>query len=565
MMLKNRRPFIPVAPRWLIVLLLACLAANAQQAGTASISGTLVLSSGEPVTNATLWLLPAFGPSQTAGSHQTQTDDLGRFVVQNVQSGDFRFLSNALVDGRRKYTAVGPEGPSVHLAPGEERTGFEITLMPHPSVSGRVFDDKGNPATGIEVRALRDEFDSDTGAETLAFAGSDTTNTAGDYVFKSLPPGRYYVTAGPDSGLSNPQAEPAEEAGTVLVHTYHPSGTRFNTALPVNLELGSDATSVDIRMRAESMVSLRGTAVDENGDPAPGYVVLLTELDNGPLDHDAVPIAISDETGRFAFSHLLPGRYLLTSSATKGKPGPDGVLNGRAEVFLGDEDIDDVQLRLHRADLVFHVRMEDGSPRSASIMLRDPDAGVLHYGRSGPDGTGVISGMTAGRLILKLRSLGRSSYVKSVLYGGQDITASYLDTTSGAVEDLEIVLAGNAGKVSGQVQDKSGNPIGGAWIALWPSELGPPDSLRSVIRTEAGPDGSFRWGSLAPGDYWLAALERDAFASSGEAYAALLKPEFLQALRPRAEHFKVTEGSNGSYTLEPIPAADIERILSNLP
>ena len=366
--------------------MLACLAVNAQGPGNASISGTLRLESGEPVANTELWFLPLYVAYAPPGSSMTQTDDQGRFAFPGVPSGDFHFL---LRDPLLALdTAVGPEGPRVHLAPGEARTGVEVRLIPPPSVSGRVFDDKGNPAEGIEVRAVRDEFDSGTGAETLSFAGSVKTNRAGDYLFKSLRPGRYYVTAGPEW---TPESADATDEESVLVRTYHPSGTRFNTALPVDLEWSSDATSVDVRLRAESLVSLRGTTVDERGNPEPGYVVLLTELDNGPRDPDAVPVATSDEAGRFAFPHLLPGRYLLTSTANKGDPGPRGVLNGRAEVFLGDEGIDDFELRLQRTeDLVFHIRMEDGSPRERlPIALRDPEADVLHQGQSDPEGTGV--------------------------------------------------------------------------------------------------------------------------------------------------------------------------------
>ena len=83
--------------------------------------GTLQLASGEPVANATLSLLPAFGAYVTTDSHRALTDDLGRFVVENMQSGDFRFLVSAPGDRLRDYSVVGPEGPRVHLAPGEEQ------------------------------------------------------------------------------------------------------------------------------------------------------------------------------------------------------------------------------------------------------------------------------------------------------------------------------------------------------------------------------------------------------------------------------------------------------------
>ena len=95
-------------------------------------------------------------------------------------------------------------------------------MIPHPSVSGRVFDAAGNPAKGLLVTARRDVFDSGTGAETFVSAGSDTTNTARACLIESLPPGRYYLNAGPADGFPDSQAETAEEGGTVVVRTFHP-------------------------------------------------------------------------------------------------------------------------------------------------------------------------------------------------------------------------------------------------------------------------------------------------------------------------------------------------------
>jgi hypothetical protein len=58
-------------------------------------------------------------------------------------------------------------------------------------------------------------------------------------------------------------------------------------------------------------------------------------------------------------------------------------------------------------------------------------------------------------------------YVKSIRDGGQDLTKSLLDLTSGGAGSIDIVLSYNVADISGVLHGPDGQPVTGAPLTLW--------------------------------------------------------------------------------------------------
>ena len=60
----------------------------------------------------------------------------------------------------------------------------------------------------------------------------------------------------------------------------------------------------------QAFTSLSGTVSDASGAVAPNVTVLIEDTSRG-----ISRTAVSDETGRYSFSQILPGKYRLTTKA----------------------------------------------------------------------------------------------------------------------------------------------------------------------------------------------------------------------------------------------------------
>ncbi len=142
--------------------------------------------------------------------------------------------------------------------------------------------------------------------------------------------------------------------------------------------------------------------------------------------------------------------------------------------------------------------------------------------------------------MLDIAGLPDGTYVKSVKLGERDVTRSALELSGGG--SLTIVLSSKAGSVSGALSTGKGEPLGGYLVSLWPKipELGSPTG--GIKMTTTDQNGAFRFPSLAPGDYYVAAWDDldQGLAQFGE---------FLAHFNGDASAIKV--GESGQVSVDP--------------
>jgi hypothetical protein len=251
-------------------------------------------------------------------------------------------------------------------------------------------------------------------------------------------------------------------------------------------------------------------------------------------------------------------------------------LSGRIEVTVADANIEGLVLPLAPGqEISGTVKLEDGDiaallkPAQNTGALAAPGRVMLALtGAEGTpsgsspaqvkdDGTFRFNPVGAGKYLLNTVILPPGTFLKSVRFGGMDVTRAPIDTTSGAGGTLDIVLSLKAADVSGSVQNDKSEPLPGVLVVLWPKtpDGSPSGGARPGFTDQAG---GFRIQSIPPGEYYMAAFEDlDAGLAQG--------PDFLNHFTGDAKSITLAEGSHETRDLKPVPADKIAVEIAKLP
>jgi hypothetical protein len=297
---------------------------------------------------------------------------------------------------------------------------------------------------------------------------------------------------------------------------------------------------------------------------------LLLLRDDGP------PITISAPPGLSGSAEIVIGNSNLEGVVVA--LGPDLELNGifRAE----DGDLQDLAKSASppapltdpfeagfMAGATYDANQGSSSSGRSSnlrpIISLVPDGGALQQMNGAAmkdDGTFRISrqGFAPGRYLWDVSNLSDSVYVKSVRYGGEDVTSSPVNVGPGG--KLEIVLSGKASSITGTLRNDKNAPLSGVTVTAWPKTPNPGSQLANVKSRSTDQNGSFKIAGLAPGDYCVAAWE------GGSVSPALLElPEFLASFTSEAEAVTLGEGSSANVAATLITSAKVAAAVAKLP
>lgn len=370
-------------------------------APSAAILGRVVdAQTGQPVPGVSVGLvstapLPPGAPGPRPPSVTATTDEKGRFLFRSVPASTYTisarvgsngytpngfivsgtgFLSGAYLDGgygqRRPNGAPQP----FTLKDGEQIPDMTIRLWKAAVVSGRIFDETGDPLVRQVVGIVPV-----TRSGSLLNGPTMRTDDRGAFRFSGLAPGQYVVFV-PQTQVSVPVAladdvtngppdpsgflrfnaanAPVVTNGGLLVGgslvstvpefvrfsaaapisnalspvrrgdalfayptTFHPSATTLATAERLRLSAGEERENVDVRLQPVAATRVSGTVVDSVG-PVPGMGVRLMPADQG--DDAAVLEAahtVTDPRGTFEFPVVPAGRYTVLVWRASRPPG----------------------------------------------------------------------------------------------------------------------------------------------------------------------------------------------------------------------------------------------------
>ncbi len=492
--------------------------------------------------------------------------------------------------GARSATGA---GLPLALAEGQVLKDLTITMTPQGIVSGKITDRNNDPIQGARVVAMTSGYS--RGVRTLVLGSNNaTTNDQGEFRIANLAPGRYYLAA-LDTRTTDLAANtgPAPAEGNVM--TYYPGVTDSASAAPVMVTPGAELRGIDIRIRSARMFTVRGKAVNgSTGAPAAGVL-----LRAGPNQQDVAQAVMSTLTvgltqtaqdGAFELRNITSGSWNITAvSVALPNAGATPRLSGSVTVDVGERDLASVVLQLgSAASVTGAVRVEGGdiktvfpkaaqTPSTAQVINADL-AGLaelasrplvaLHEVLSGgissqpsrinDDGTFRIEGINPGKYALSVTALPQGYYVKSVRFGGTDVTHAALDFNSGTGGSLDILVSAKSSEVDGSLHNEKNEPMGGVLVALWTKdpELGSPENGVRTASTDQ--NGSFQFKGLGPGEYYVAAWE-DADSEH------LQNRDLLAMFADDDAKIKLAEGAKESVDPKLITSEKLAAAMARLP
>jgi hypothetical protein len=263
---------------------------------------------GQPIADA---IVSASGQTAT----DLKSDAQGRFSV-DVNSGP-AMLSVGKV-GYRPARLEGRKLPNnagipIHLEPGQRQAGLVVRMFPQPVVTGKVFDQRGQPMQDAEIQVFTYLYN-EAGVRVRSNApGTPRTNDLGDFRVENLDPGEYFMEirpASPDLGGTS---------GAILAPLFYPGTTDISRAEPISIQPGTR-----LQLRNITAIPVRGGSVRvklaNQGDEPRGASILSVFRDGetaSAVRSQMVPPRSVGSRRKFDYINRVVKRFRLQSTRVR--------------------------------------------------------------------------------------------------------------------------------------------------------------------------------------------------------------------------------------------------------
>jgi hypothetical protein len=542
----------------------------------------------------------------------TTTDAEGKYYFQNLATGGYRLMAIAGGFVRSEYGQKRMNGAGLPIAVGANQkvSDANIALTQTGTISGRITDVNGQPIVLADVFALKAAYQE--GQRTFVQALSSKTDDRGEYRIFWMTPGIYFVDViVPDGtnvfnlimnadGLDTQASMNANRsivrdvlsrpigtgAGPNEAHVpvYYPTTTDPQQARVVEVRPGSDITGLDITAIRVLTRTIRGTVF--NGVtrqlPTSGFPAQVRLLATDPAQ-PGINGTVDQTTGKFEIQRVVPGNYMLFGmmrpTPLPNTP-PSEVLWASMPLEVRDQDIHDLSLAAVPGIVTQgRITIEGVSgdlPSMAGVFIGMRPDPLITQGAPSPstqttaDGTfnfppvnpgkfrvyvipmlapnnpGLLGGVPPGPPAL--REL--NPYVKSIKAGGVDVIDTGVTLAPGMeAVNLEIVLATNAGAISGRVLNAQKQPVDGAVVGLIPAPATARGFRMDMYKsTSTDPDGRFQLQGLPPGEYKV-------FAWDDIDKNALVDLDYMRQFESLGTTVRINEGDKPTLEVALIPVA----------
>jgi len=532
------------------------------------------------------------------------TDGDGRFEIRDLPAGLVEVSAGRHGYVTTQYGALRPGRPGTPVPLVDGRThDLTIRLGRAAVVAGTIRDSRGEPIPDLLVFALnlRDPNATMAPAFGRRTTPTATTDDGGTYRMFDLTPGEYVIAALSTKGdgrrgVERPSAADNDRAlarlrgrgaatparsgdpvstspGRLLafVPVFFPGTAKSSDASRVVLRPGEERSGLDFAFEPTSIVTVEGTLVSASGPLPAGIELTFQEIDavGGTPFYATRPVLTGrpDATGRFRYSNVVPGRYLVAARASGSvsppgrggePPAPrssDEVLYGLTEVDVGRDDVSGVTVTLRPGVFVTgRLMLDRTSADSPPLELTQIRIGVTST-RSGvswivgtplrpiaprPDGTFDIGPLAPGTYRIQSSAPVPASarwWLRSATHNGRDVLDAELDVPPDARRlSLELTMTDRMSEVAGRLEAPSGAPASEYEIVMFPVDQALwAKASRRLRATRPAADGTFRFAQLPGGEYFLAAL-------TAEAPDDWRLPSFLRDAAAHAVRIVVNEG-----------------------
>ena len=528
------------------VALLSALSAHAQKNSkppkeeTCSVSGIVIkMADSAPLRKAHLVLRSVEDPNRTMAA---VTNAEGRFALKDIEPGPYRLKVTRVGFVADEYGRRKPDAPGAILTlhAGQDLKDLQFRLIPAGVISGKIYDDDGEPLPSVQVSAVRQVYSE--GKRSRASASSAATNDLGEYRLFGLAPGRYFVSCVyPRWNRGDPEDETIDTLEEGYAKLYYPGTPDVAKAGPITIKPGEEASSIDVLMRKVPVHQVRGNVYNQiTHKPGVGVIlILLPKTNNHEWDY-AGSSEVQKSDGSFAIQEVLPGPYTLVSLWF------DEVIShvNQQAIDVGDADVEGIAVTVSPGTNISGHIVWEGRPAlekdelTITPQLLDVPVGMRGQSRVGRDNLFVLKGLGEGTYRAQVTGMSKDCYIKDIHYGESSVIKDGFTVTRGEAGALEIVISSRGARVQGTVVDSDGLPLAGVSVVLVP-ELSQRENYQKYKTESTDQYGSFDLRGIAPGDYklfsWVEA-EPDAWQD----------PEFLKQFEDKGQRITLQDGDHSS-------------------
>ena len=536
-----------------------------KEPGAGSVSGTVLAGdeTNRPIARARITLRPVEGRQDFA----TISDAAGRFVVARVPGGRYTVTVSKPAYLTSYYgtgDGVLPPGLPISVEEGKAVTGLALRLIRGGVITGVVLDEHRQPMPGARIQVLQ-PFGDDRRLSPIVIQGAPLTDSRGVYRIFGLQPGTFAVAAQPALGVPAGEIRDAANPGRAVAHApmYYPGTVMPSEAVLVDVAAGRDTAGIDIPIRLVPASRIEGTVSAADGRPVPNVQVQLVPRAPSQLQGVRSASGHTPEGGLqslFFITDVVPGRYTIVARAVD-RSGPTAgtsvnpILWAQQDVDVQGEDMPGISLTLRPAVPLTGRVVLDGTsfeavPDSRTLkIVVSPVGGTVVAAQSpvGIDDTGrfIIPNVVPGRYTFAVSALslvGTSPpgiwTLASAMAAGRDLLDYPLDVQPGQPPpEVVLTYSNQSAELSGRLLDAAGKPLQGMSILLFGTDraVWSRDSRRVRAPIRPAEDGSFRFLSLPPGEYFLGVMTEVDPKQAGD-------PALLEQLAPAAIRLTIGPG-----------------------
>jgi hypothetical protein len=436
---------------------------------------------------------------------------------------------------------------------GGHMADLALKLTPQAVITGRIWDDEGEPVVNARVTLQSYRYISGRKQLTSSSPGN-TTNDLGEYRLFGVAPGKYYVSVTPvpvgqvfavDRSAS---AGPEED----YVPTYYPGTVDPSGASQLDVPAGGQLSGIDLVLSKGRTVHVKGH-ISHGLAGRQNLSIFLTPRNPGAMIGPTRNNLI-DAAGNFDIRNVTPGQYNLTAVLNEGGMSRQA----RVQVDVGGSNVEGLNVVIGPAITVKGRLRTEGNSATVdlsnvrlSLQPREPGGvmfGPMAQGKVNADGLFEISNAAADRYNLFVSGLPSGAYVKAIRSEQVDVLESGLDMTSGASPaDINIVISPKAAAVTGVAQNpNTGNPAPGAMVVLIPQDQQRKEQMTYYKFINSDQNGAFSLTGITPGEY-------KAYAWEDIEIGAYMDPDFMKPIEEKGEAVSLQEGEQKTLTLKVIP------------
>jgi hypothetical protein len=521
---------------------------------TCVVSGMVIRKTDSaPLKNATVQLSNGEDRDHTIA---TKTGVDGHFELRNVPAGQYKLSAsrNGYVEYEFGQKKPNDPGATFTLRSGQSMSDLIFKLGRAAVITGRIFDEDGEPMNNAVVTAMRQVYtEGEKEYEEIDRQGS---NDLGEYRIQSLAPGRYIVSAqapswdhivGDREYSANGKTVP--EKGYPKI--YYPSATDSGKATSVEVKEGDEITSIDIFMKEVPVYRIRGRVVNTIGNGKSGRTGLSLTRRTGKWQWDFESWTSTKKSdGTFEVPEVAPGEYTLIAFANE--EGKNYSAQEDVEVVNGDvEGITivigkgvEIQGRViwdGKVSLGGDDEVVEAVPRQAGQI------GALQA-RVEDDQTFRMKDVPQGAFDLRIVGPSKDCYIEEMRQSENVLDEDTLRVGKGEPGSITIVVNSRGARLKGTVTSEESLPVAGVWVVAVPEEA--KRKVRRLFKTvTTDQNGQYELRGLAPGKYKL-------FSWDGAERGAWEDEDFLKPFEEKGVTVEVVDGDAKAADLSLIRLKD---------